>query len=758
MNTVVSGVKPAPVGTRLGLEDERSLVDLVTREASDGHRELTLDVPDMRCASCAARIEQHLSALRGVGRVRINPARQQVLLTYDPVRLTLSAITDAVTDAGYTPVPTTRTNDDPELAAERRTHLKRLGVAGIGMMQVMMFSIALYAGAGQDMTPFYESLMRWVALAFTTPVLLYSAAPFFRNALSSAAGLFRPRGVRLVGLTMDVPVALALAIAYGASVVATVSGGDHVYFDSVTMFTFLLLTARLLEQSTRLKLARYDNWLAMLPAHVDLERNDHPERLPVTAIRPGDRVRVAAGARVPIDGWIIEGASDVDESPLTGETRPLPRGVGDRVFAGTVNTNQALVVEANTNIVDTRMAAIHRLAQRATFDKPPTVQLADSIARYFVLGVITLSLVTYLAWQWFDPGSALAATIAVLVVSCPCALSLATPAAITAAATALRRAGFVATRAHVIERLAKVTHVVFDKTGTLTGGKPELVAVEPVGALSAKACERIAVALEQHTDHPLSQAFAAADAPLVASTVRIHDGRGITGVIDGVAYRLGSAEFCRIARPARHRDHTTIYLAEDSGDRCIPLAEFSIRLWLRDDANATLAAIRRLGISAEILSGDSMAPTAEISVALDDLPYGAGCSPEAKLAHIQALTRKGEAVAMVGDGINDVPGLAAATVSIAPADSTDLAKTTSDAILLGRGLGAIARAIEVARRTRAIVKQNVMWALIYNVAAIPLAAAGLVPPWLAAIGMSASSLGVTLNAMRLTRNEATTWK
>jgi len=342
--------------------------------------------------------------------------------------------------------------------------------------------------------------------------------------------------------------------------------------------------------------------------------------------------------------------------------------------------------------------------------------------------------------------------IAILVVSCPCALSLATPMAITAAATALRRCGFVITRSHVIERLAGITHIVFDKTGTLTGGKAELVAVEALSNLPTQQCVAIARALESRSTHPLADALRDADAPArTVHSVRIEPGKGIEGVVDGVAYRLGNAEFCAIGRLAAHPELSTFYLATggSSDGPSIVLAEFGVRMALRDDAPGTLAALNRLGVSAEILTGDAIEPAQFVSAQLFDLPFTAAATPEAKLAHILALRDRGLEVAMVGDGINDVPGLAAAAVSITTADGTDLAKSTSDALLLAPGIAGVARAIDLARRARHIIRQNLGWAVVYKVVAIPLAAAGFVSPWVAAVGMSVSSLAVTLNAMRL---------
>lgn len=740
-----------PTTLRLGFRDDPGLVDLVTHRIRADRYELELEVPDMRCANCAGRIERALDALDGVGSVRINPARHLAMLEYDPTRVGLGAILDTITDAGYTPAFVARSVDDPRLVAQRRGELKRLAVAGFAMMQVMMFSLPLYVAHSDGMNAFYQTLFRWSALIFTTPVVFYCAAPFFRNARASVAHTLRTSAGVAEGLAMDVPVALAIAIAYAASVVATLSGGGDVYYDSVTMFTFLLLGARFLEQQTRHRLARFDNWLALLPEWGSRATASGVERIALADIRPGDRLVVASGSRIPIDGTVVDGVTQVDESALTGESRPVDKSVGRRAFAGTMNLAQPITIEADTRPAQTRVAEIHRLAQRASLEKPPVALLADRIAQRFVAAILLIAAATFILWQLIDPARALPTAIAVLVVSCPCALSLATPTAITAAAMALRRFGFVITRAHVIERLAAIGHIVFDKTGTLTGGKAELVTVETTGALSRTQSIDIAHALESRSTHPLAQALrntTTARAHAVQS-VRIEPGKGIEGTVDGVVYRLGNAEFCAARRAAGHGDLSTFYLATLDDGLPNVVAEFGVRMTLRDDVPATLSELNRLGISSEIVSGDGLEPTRYVSRRLGGIAFSAHVAPEAKLAHVLELRAQGKNVAMVGDGINDVPGLAAAAVSITTADATDLAKSTSDAILLAPGIFGIARAIDIARRARAIIRENLVWAAAYNLVAIPLAVAGFVPPWVAAIGMSVSSLGVTFNAMRL---------
>jgi Cu2+-exporting ATPase len=731
---------------QLGLADDHSATGLVTRVLDDGLTQIDLRVPDMRCSGCATRIESALRALNGVGRVRTNPATHHLAIDYDPSRVGVAQLLGSVEDCGYTPLFTMPAKDDPASRAEQRAQLKRIGVAGIAMMQVMMFTLALYAGAYTPMEPFYQSLFRWIGLLFTTPVVAYSAQPFFYGAVRSLR-----RGS--VGLAMDVPVAVAIAAAYGASCWATVTGSGQVYFDSVTMFTFFLLSARYLEQNARRRLARFDDWLAMFPEHAVRVKDGRAESIDVAKIRRADELLVTGGSRVPADAIIVDGTSCFDEALLTGESVPVEKGPGAAVYAGTINLKQPVTVRAESTPGATRIAMLQRLADRASLDRPAALVSADWLARHFITAVLVLAALTYLGWSWIDPSHAFAAAIAVLVVSCPCALSLATPTAVTAATIALRRIGFVVTRADVLDRLADATDVIFDKTGTLTGAGAELVDVTPHADLDRATCVALAQALERAANHPLATAFGggSAETPQVTA-IEVHPGRGVAGRWRGTRLQLGSAAFCAAESPSGAAGpFSTVYLSRDG--RIV--ASFGVRSTLRADADETIGALRRQGLTVEMLSGDAFTPTAAASAALSGVPFRAAVTPEQKLEHVRAIQRAGRRVIMVGDGVNDVPVLAAASVSVTPLEATDLAKNVSDAILLSRGLSPLVAAIVVARRARTVIRQNLGWALAYNVIAIPLAVLGVIEPWVAALGMSASSLLVTTNALRLSRPAGT---
>jgi P-type Cu2+ transporter len=734
-----------------GFADDPAVVETVTRALDGRVRQVDLLIPDMRCAACASRIGAIQDDVPGIRQVRVNPARQHVSVDYEPARITLTGVLNAIERAGYTPSFLAQADDDPLIVQQRRTHLKRLGLAGIAMMQIKMTSIAIYTGDFHGMEEIYYRMFQWVGLLFCTPVVFYSSVPFFRNAWRSIADSFH-RGPKQIGLAMDVPVALAIGIAYLASIWATLTGTGDVYYDSVAMFAFLLLGARYLEQQLRHRLARFDNLLSMLPDKVTrIDADGRFEEVAISRIQPGDRLLVTGGSRIPVDGTVLFGASEVDEATLTGESSPIPKNPGDTVYAGTLNLGQALHLRASVRSGATRMVSIQRLAERATLERPGIVVLTDRIARVFVAVVLAIAAATYLGWYTIDPTKALLSTIAVLVVACPCALSLATPSAITAATMALRRIGFVVTRGHVLDRLARATMVVFDKTGTLTNPVPQLSRVVPLAEAGAETCLGIAVAMEREANHPLASAFVhgdvdAAARPQVTELVT-HRGEGISGRLDGQAYRLGQAAFCSVPEHAGDTPHTiSVFLARDG----IPICRFEFHDGLRDDAAATVAALKRQGLGVQIFTGDAEAPALAVSRALD-VEVHSRMTPERKLARIQTLQAEGHQAVMIGDGINDVPVLAAATVSIAPLEAADLAKHGSDALLLSRGLAPLVESFRVARLTQRIIKQNMFWSLAYNFSTIPLAAFGMIPPWIAAIGMSASSLLVMFNSLRLTR-------
>jgi Cu2+-exporting ATPase len=492
----------------------------------------------------------------------------------------------------------------------------------------------------------------------------------------------------------------------------------------------------------------------LLPATAARLGANGEERVPVTDLRPGDRVLIRPGESVPADGRVTEGRSSVDESLLTGESLPQLRRSGDALIGGTVNTESPLVMQVETVGEDTVLSAIVRLLDRAQTEKPSVARLADRVAGWFVAGLLLLA--AGVAWWWWlhDPAHAFAVTLSVLVVTCPCALSLATPAAVTAATGALTRLGVLTTRGHALETLARATHVIFDKTGTLTEGRLRLENVQPLAGLDRDACLRLAAGLEQASEHPIAHALCAAvDSLPPATDIVATPGLGIEGVIDGRPYRIGVAAFVREFQDVEEASGTGA--GDDTfdgvllGDADGLLARFTFADHLRAGAAEAVQQLGRLGLTVELLSGDQPDTVREVAAQLGIGQYRARCRPQDKLDRINALQRQGAVVAMVGDGVNDAPVLAGAQVSLAMGSGTQLAHASADMVLLSEQLPHLVAAVRTGRRTLGIIRQNLLWALVYNAVAVPLAAMGWVAPWMAAIGMSTSSLVVVLNALRL---------
>ena len=735
---------------------QKNFVRRAEGAAGEHEQEAALILEGITCAACVWLNESHVRRQPGVTAIDINYTTRRARVRWDERVTKLSAILEAIAAIGYRAHPYDVGRSEELARKERKAALWRLFVAGFGMMQVMMYAIPVYLADG-DMTPDIEQLMRWASLILTVPVIGYSAAPFFLSAW---------RDLKLHRVGMDVPVALGVGAAFAASVWATLIAAGEVYFDSVTMFVFFLLSGRYLEMMARQKAARSVETLARaIPAFATrlaswpvTSVDAAGERVAVAELRAGDTVRIRPGETVPADGCVLDGESAADESLLTGESRLVPKRAGDALIGGSTNTASPLVMRVERVGEATRVAAIQRLMERAAAEKPRLVEMADRVAGRFIVALLLLAVATALAWWWIDASRVLWIFVAVLVVSCPCALSLATPAALTVATGALAACGVLVTRGHAIEALARADRFIFDKTGTLTVGHMELVEVMPVRGEAAFALA-MAAALERGSEHPIARALTAggADAGVAVSAVRATTGAGVEGLIDGRAWRLGRPEFVAamhgLAVPSELESKvgagdTVIALGNDGGWQ----AFFRLSDSLRPEAAATAAKLSAAGIRLSIFSGDAPAAAARVGAALGIADVRGGLSPEDKHAALKALQAAGETVAMVGDGVNDAPVLAQAQVSIAMGGGADLARANADIVLLGNDLQALPQGLALARRTVRIVKQNLVWAFAYNFLAIPLAMAGWVTPWMAGIGMSASSLLVVLNALRLQRN------
>jgi len=621
------------------------------------------------------------------------------------------------------------------------------------MMQVMMYAFPVYIANG-EMAADIENMMRLASLLLTLPVVLYSSAPFFRHAW---------RDIKLRRLGMDVPVALGVGAAFAASCWASLTGSGEVYFDSVTMFVFFLLGGRYLEMTARQKALGVTEALAkLLPAFAQKVANFPADRdvlqCVVADLRPGDHVLVKAGDVVPADGRVIEGVSCANEALLTGESRPVPKAPGDFVTGGSINAESPLIVRVDQVGEGTRLSAIVQLMERAAAEKPKIVELADRIASYFVAVLLVIAVAVAIGWYFVDPSQALWITVSVLVVTCPCALSLATPIALTVAAGALAKDGLLVTRGHAIETLARATHFVFDKTGTLTTGRMHLRAVNLLGDLSEADCLAMVAALEASSEHPIAAALRQAvtgELPAVAN-VLAEPGQGIEAMINGRRCRVGRADYALAlagkslpdaASDWLSADETVVVLADVTG--CLAL--FRIGDELRPEAKALIGELHRAGRHVTLLTGDAPSVAGRVARELGIDDVRAGVTPQGKHACVTELQASGAVVAMVGDGVNDAPVLAQAQVSIAMGGGAQLARTQSDFVLLSENLDHLRFGLRRARLTLSIIRQNLWWSFAYNFVALPLAITGYVTPWLAGIGMSASSLLVVLNSLRIQR-------
>jgi Cu2+-exporting ATPase len=720
---------------------------------SEHSREATLILDRIRCAACLWLNEQWLRRQPGVLRADINYATQRAQIAWDARRTKLSAILEAVRAIGYDAYPYDPRRQDELARRENRRALWRLFVAGFGAMQVMMYAFPAYIDAGAGtLSADAGQLMRWASLVLTLPVVLFSAQAFF-------AGAWQDLRARRVGL--DVPIALGIAIGFAASAWATLAARGEVYFDTVASLVFLLLGARYVEQVARRRAARslepLARWMPSFALRLADPANDASgARVAAHALKAGDHVLVPPGERIPADGEVERGASSCDESLLTGEARPVAKAAGAMLVGGAVNLEQPLVMRVTRAGADTQAAAIARLVERAAAGKPRLVERADRLARALTALVLAVAAGAFLYWLHVDPARAPWIAVAVFVVTCPCALALAAPIVLTRANGMLLAQGAALTRSRAVEALERATDIVLDKTGTLTEGRLVLASAIPLGAARREQCLALARALETSSRHPVARALTepqAVGTSLRASELRDFPGHGVEGLVAGRRMRIGNEDFCHelcarllprdVARAAP--EQSAVYLADEAGW----LAAFFFEDRLRADAQAAIDAFKARGLAVHLLSGDTLAVTEALARRLGIDSCSGGATPQDKFAFVERLQGAGRVVAMAGDGLNDAPVLAAADVSFAMAGGADAAQLQADVVLLGDGrLLAIEEAFVVARGAMRAIRQNLAWALAYNAVALPLAAAGWIGPWEAAVGMAASSFIVVLNAMR----------
>ena len=732
--------------------------DFVHREGRYACTELSLE--NVSCAACAWLIERRLSQEGSVAQASVNLSNHRLRLVWDDSQRPLSSLLTALESIGYRARPFRADTHAAQLKSEARTQLIRVALAGLGTMQAMMYGLGLYIGAFQGISDEYRDYLRWISGLVATPVFFYAGWPFYRAALNA---------LKARSLTMDVPVSIALIFAYTASWFATVTHSGETYFDSVCMFIFFLQTSRYLELKARQHAGETAASLMTLEPRLALRQlaDGQWETVASDDLRPGDVILIAAGEAIPCDARVVAGSGSVSEALITGEPLPVAKMPGSDLLGGSVNGEQALQAEVTRVGQESVLATLQQLLARALSEKPLIAQKADSMAHFFVARVLVLALVTYIGWQFVDPDRAFWAVLAVLVATCPCALSLATPAALTAATHTLAREGFLLTRGHVLDSLAAATHVVFDKTGTLTTAK---LVVSDLQLFAMPRTEVLALlaGLEAGSAHPIAHAIAQLAAQEGTAHKRIVPtgfaqppeqvpGNGVSAQDTDYVYRLGHARFACSNSAEAGEQALTLYLTRQRHDDSTATFEILARITLEDQVRAEAApvieALRERGLITWLMSGDQSAVPQQVATVLGIDHCQGGMTPQDKQQAIEKLQADGAVVVMVGDGVNDAPGLGQAHLGIAMGSGTDLAQTSADAVLLGDRLPALVPAFRMAERTAGIIKQNLRWAVGYNLAILPPAALGFVPPWLAALGMSLSSLVVVINALRLRQRQ-----
>ena len=703
---------------------------------------ISLVLENVHCAACAWLIQRFVGRLPGVGDIQVDVTDGRADLVFDPDQVALSRVAARLAALGYRPHLDSPTAGTARNKAERRQMLKYIAVAGLGMMQVMSYALAVYIGVWQDIDAQTERFFNWMSLIVAVPVAAYSGQIFYRSAWRS---LVRGR------MGMDVPVAAAMLLALTASIVITWLDAGEPYFDSVVMFIFFLLLGRYAVMVARQSAGQLHSALARsLPDQARRLTDGRPETISLVELAEGDRLLIAAGDTIPADGLILSGSAMVDEALLSGESIPRRRTASDRVLAGSLVREGQITVGVEKLGQATALSGMVRLLAQARTYRPRLARLADRVAGYFVAFVLTGASVAGLVWWQIDPGSVLPVVLAVLVVSCPCALALGTPVALAAAARGFARLGILIARPDALELLPRVTHVVLDKTGTLTRPEAGIAEILVAKGQNDEHARRLAARLERVSRHPLAAAFAPFDDGHPVQAPEAVIAAGVCGRIDGVDYRLGKPAFVgEWLDPTPVEPGPGQWLA--LANRTELLAWFRVDSPLRTGARELVADLQRSGLELWLASGDRAANVNAVAETLGITRTRAECSPRDKLDLVRDLQAGGGCVVMIGDGINDAPVLAGSDVSMALAEGADIARTQADLVVTGKGLGRISSAFALAPGVRRIVGQNLAWALAYNITALPLAAIGLVPPWAAAIGMSASSLLVVMNARRLGR-------
>ncbi len=706
--------------------------------------ESRIAVEGMHCAACGFAVEKALESVKGVLSAEVSASSGRARVVWSASNTRPSEWMRVVSQAGYRAFPRTEVGD--ERRKQQRLLMWRWLVAGFCMMQVMMYAYPVYVATPGEITPDIASLLRWASWVLTLPVMLFSSGPFFTNAIND---------LKQRRISMDLPVTLGILITFCVSSAATFQPngwwGTEVYFDSLTMFVFFLLSGRWLEARMRDRTAgALDALMRRLPASIERKNADGSyERVAVRRLQVNDVVRVLPGEAFPADGMIMLGNTTADEALLTGESRPVSKAPGGKVIAGSHNLSAAVEMRIEHVGASTQYAQIVALMERVAVDKPRLALLADRVAKPFLILVLLAAFGSALLLWQADHGKALMAAAAVLIVTCPCALSLATPAAMLASAGALARKGILVRRMQALEAIAAIDSIIFDKTGTLTNDHLKVASITTYQDLTQQQVLQLAASIAQHSLHPVSRALVSAWGDQLyeaVSDVEEVAGSGVSGLSTSGRVRLGSARYCSIT--PNQTEATEVYMCNDSGW----LATFTLGEDVRSDAALAVQSILNCGLNVSMLSGDRASAAQRVATQLGIQDVLADCTPQQKLQHMQKLQSQGRKIAMVGDGLNDGPVLAGAHVSVTIGQAVPLAQAQSDFVVQGGQLMLLPQLILQARRTMRVVKQNLLWAGAYNAVCVPLAVFGYLPAWLAGLGMASSSLLVVLNATRLARS------
>ena len=702
---------------------------------NDNISEVLLSVEGITCAACAWLIEKQLLNLNTVKRVDVNTSTNRAMILWDKTNTPLSEVITSLAKIGYKAYPFQSDVEAQQKQQTAKAYIRRLGVAGLMTMQVMMFAFAMYFGMFSGMDSNFEQYFRWISLVLASPVILYSALPFLTNAIN---------GLKAKQLNMDLPVSLAIFGAFGASCYATFMQVGEVYFESVCMFTFLLLLGKYLEFRARLKASEFTANLQKLLPLTARTINESGEELIIAAkkLKLNDVVLIKAGETIPADGELIKGKTTVDESMMTGEHQPVTKFIGHNVYAGCVNHDGVIEIKINKIGQNTLLNQIIRLQHNALTKRPKLVEITDKVAQWFIASLLIFASLTAIGWYQIDPEHAFWITISVLVATCPCALSLAIPTALTCAVATLTRKGVLIKQAHVLETLSQITLFAFDKTGTLTQGKFSLDEVDIIDKQYTKAqVLDMAAMLERYSEHPIASAFDEfTPAHRSLNNVEVHPGLGISAQDATNHYAIGKSGWFN---SKKSNAQASLYINKQV------VARFYFVDKVKSDAKKLIDSLQSQNLTCHMLTGDASDAGQKVAKQLKLESVQFGCSPQDKQTAVEQWSSQNEVVAMVGDGVNDSPVFASAHLSIAMETGADISKNSADVVLLNSDLASIGHLLNVAKQTRRIIKQNLALSLLYNASILPLAALGLVAPWMAVIGMSASSIIVISNSLRL---------